>query len=74
MLGHFLTFEYCRTSNKGLPCGKVLDCWFESFAVQDWISKNFSPAEQKTIFKAPKPKIISLTKILEQAQQRLKKT
>lgn len=73
MLGHFLTFEYCRTSNKGLPCGKVLDCWFESFAIQDWIGKNFSPAEQKTIFEAPKPKVISLTEILEQAQQRLKK-
>ncbi len=73
MLGHFLTFEYCRTSNKGIPCSKVLDCWFESFDVQHWLGENFSATEQRSIFQAVKPKIVSLAEILEQAQQRLKK-
>jgi hypothetical protein len=73
MLGHFLTFDYCRSANKGLPCSKVLDCWFQHFAVQEFINENYSADEQKTIFEAPKSKILSLTEILEQAQQRLKK-
>jgi hypothetical protein len=72
MLGHFLTFEYCRSTNKGLPCSKVLDCWFQIFPVQEFINNNFSAEEQKKIFKSQKPKILTLTEILEQAQQRLK--
>ena len=74
MLGHFLTFDYCRAANKGLPCSKVLDCWFQQFPVQKYISENYSSDEQKRIFEAPKPKILSLAEILEQAQQRLKKS
>lgn len=73
MLGHFLTFDYCRSMNKGLPCSKVLDCWFQNFPVQEYINKNYSSHEQTKIFEAPKSKILTLTEILEQAQQRLKK-
>ena len=73
ILGHFLTFDYCRKANKGLPCSKVLDCWFQIFPVQDFINSNYSADEQEKIFEPPKPKILTLTEILDQAQQRLKK-
>ncbi len=73
MLGHFLTFDYCRTANKGLPCSKVLDCWFQHFKIQDFINENYTADEQEKIFEPQKPKILSLAEILEQAQQRLKK-
>ena len=33
MLGHDLTFAYCRAPAKQLPCRKILDCWFETFDV-----------------------------------------
>ena len=72
MLGHFLTFDYCRGVNKGLPCSKVLDCWFQHFPIQEYIKTNYSTEEQAKIFEPPKPKMLSLTEILEQAQQRLK--
>jgi len=72
MLGHFLTFDYCRSSNKGLPCSKVLDCWFQQFPIEKFIQDNFSSDEQKKIFEPPKTKILTLTEILEQAQKRLK--
>ncbi len=72
ILGHFLTFDYCRTANKGIPCSKVLDCWFQQFPVQEFISENYSEEEQKKIFEPPKAKILSLTEILQQAQERLK--
>lgn len=71
MLGHFLVFEYCRKMNKGLPCNRVLDCWFQTFSIQDFINENYSAKDQEKIFEPPKPKIQSLTEILEQAQQRL---
>jgi len=72
ILGHFLKFDYCKTANKGLPCSKVLDCWFQIFPIQDFINENYSKDEQKIIFEPPKSKILSLSEILEQAQQRLK--
>jgi len=73
MLGHFLTFKYCRSVNKDLPCSKTLDCWFQNFPVQEFISTNYTADEQKKIIEPPKAKIQSLTEILEQAQKRLRK-
>ncbi|MEA3469850.1 MAG: hypothetical protein U9R57_16735 [Thermodesulfobacteriota bacterium] len=73
MLGHFLTFNYCRSANKGLPCSKVLDCWFQHFPIQEYINENYSADEQTKIFEPPKTKILTLAEILEQAQQRLQK-
>ncbi len=72
MLGHFLQFSYCRAANEGLPCSKILDCWFQSFPVQEFIAKSYSLEEQKKIFQPQKPKMQSLADILEQAQKRLK--
>lgn len=71
MLGHFLVFEYCRSMNKGLPCSRVLDCWFQNFPVQEFINANYSAEDQEKIFEPPKAKILTLTEILEQAQKRL---
>lgn len=72
MLGHFLTFYYCRSVNEGFPCSKVLDCWFQHFPVQEFIATNYSVEEQKKFLTPPKAKIQSLAEILEQAQKRLK--
>lgn len=71
MLGHMLTFDYCRSSNTGLPCSKVLDCWFQHFSIQEFMDKHYSAEEQLKIFAPQKPKIQSLSDILEQAQKRL---
>lgn len=72
ILGHFLTFKYCRSVNIGLPCSKALDCWFQNFPVQEFINTNYTVDEQKKIVEIPKPKIQSLSEILEQAQKRLR--
>ncbi len=71
-LGHFLTFAYCRHAQHNLPCDKVLDCWFQCFPVEKFITENYSSDEQKRIFAPPKAKVLSLTEILEQAQQRIR--
>lgn len=74
ILGHFLTFDYCRSSNEGLPCSKVLDCWFQQFEIREFILSNYTDEERKRIFEPPKPKVLTLSEILDQAQKRLKKT
>ena len=73
MLGHVLTFHYCRTMKEGLPCGRILDCWFEVMPVQQFIEKNYSEEERKIIFDPPKQKMISLLEIIEKAQKKEEK-
>ena len=70
MLGHTLAFHYCRTMNKGLPCHNVLNCWFERFAVQEFIAEHYSKQELKTIFEQPKLKIATLVEILDKVDKK----
>ncbi len=74
ILGHFLTFDYCRKSNKSLPCSKILDCWFQQLPIQDFIRDNYSKEEREQIFTPQPPKILSLSDILKQAQERIEKS
>ena len=68
MLGGEVTFGYCRKVKEGLPCWKVLDCWFEHFPVQDFVREHYSEAQREQFLARPKPKILSLVELIEQAQ------
>ena len=72
-LGHQIYFSYCRRENNGLPCFKTLDCWFEHFPVEDHLREDLAPEEWDKVFgRPPKPKMISLVEMIEQAKKRLK--
>jgi hypothetical protein len=69
-LGHQIAFSYCRSENRGLPCFKTLDCWFEHFLVEEYLRKEMDPAEwDKAFEKRPKPKMVSLVELIEQAKK-----
>ncbi len=69
MLGHRLPFKYCRSVNDGLPCRKVMDCWFDVFPVLQFLSDNFSEEELKSIFCAePKTRMVSLIEIINKVK------
>ena len=70
-LGHQISFSYCRAENKGLPCFKTLDCWYGHFPVEACLREELSPLEWEKAFEAPpKPKMLSLLELIEQAKQR----
>lgn len=71
MLGHHLRFSYCRSCREGLPCFKILDCWFEKFDVRKFIEENFSAEEIEQFLKPPKPKVQTLMTLIQQAQERM---
>ncbi|MEJ2108765.1 MAG: hypothetical protein P8Z37_02415 [Acidobacteriota bacterium] len=73
ILGHHLHFSYCRSYQDGLPCYKILDCWFEKFEIREFIRDNFTPEEIERFMQAPKPKVQTLMSLIEQAQKRMKK-
>jgi hypothetical protein len=72
MLGHHLSFQYCRTVADGLPCGKILDCWFEKIDAAAFVQEHYSEAERERIFAPPKPKVASLLELIENARKETK--
>lgn len=72
-LGGPVFFGYCRTSGDDHSvCWKILDCWWESFDVVELLQNSLS--EQKfnqLVHSKPKPKIVSLIELIEQAKERI---
>ena len=73
ILGHEIKFQYCRSANLGLPCKKILDCWFQRFPVEDFLNNHFPKEKLKSIFEPQKPKLVSLVELINQAQASMEK-
>ena len=70
-LGHQITFSYCKRESGGLPCFKTLDCWFEHFLVEEYLRGELRPEEWEKVFhRPPKPKMLSLVELIEEAKKR----
>jgi len=52
-----------------LPCFKTLDCWFEHFLVEEYLREELKPEQWDQVFgRPPKPKMLSLVELIEQAK------
>lgn len=71
-LGHPIPFSYClKDGEEGLPCWKVVDCWWEYFDVLGYLKEHYSEAELKKLLQTrPKPKINSIVELIEQVKNR----
>jgi hypothetical protein len=70
-LGHPVAFSYCRIESKGLPCFKILDCWYEHFMIEDFLRQELEPDEWDRVFNKPKkPKVLTLIELIEEARKR----
>ena len=72
MLGHPLSFKYCRKTAKGIPCKKIIQCWWEDFDINEFLNENFSKEELLEILKPSKTKVSSLLDLIEQAKKTIK--
>lgn len=70
MLGHAVPFGYCRLLNNNLPCGKVLDCWFETIPVEKFIEDSYTEQERERIFTPAPAKVNTLLDLIEKAKKR----
>ncbi|MBN1128894.1 MAG: hypothetical protein JXA71_07910 [Chitinispirillaceae bacterium] len=70
MLGNEVPFSYCRQPGQDVPCRKIFDCWWETFDIQGFVSDNYSEEVRNAIMQPPKPKMLSLLEIIEQASRR----
>ena len=69
MLGHEVGFDYCRQPGKETPCRKIFDCWDEKFDIVEFIKQNYGEEMVEKIQAPPKPKILSLLELIEQAKK-----
>ncbi|MFZ7110947.1 MAG: hypothetical protein ACOWYE_04625 [Desulfatiglandales bacterium] len=70
-LGHQIPFSYCRSENRGLPCFKCLDCWYEHFLIEDWLRNALTPEEWQKAFERPTGgKMLSLVELIQEAKKK----
>jgi len=74
MLGHSVPFRYCRRAADGLPCRKILDCWFRCFDVAAFVKEHYTAEQIERILAPPKPKMTSLLELIERAKAARKPT
>ena len=72
-LGGPVGFSYCMRCELDQPCGKVFDCWWETFDIVQYLKDHLSEDQFNRVMNArPKPKIASLVEIIEQAKEKTK--
>jgi hypothetical protein len=72
-LGGPVAFSYCLRCETDQPCFKVVDCWWETFDIVQYL-RDHLPEDQfcRVINARPKTKISSLVEVIEQARQRVR--
>jgi len=69
-LGHLIGFSYCRFENQGVPCFRIIDCWYDYFLIEDYLRKELGNHEwEKTFRDAWKPKVTALVTLIEKAMK-----
>lgn len=69
MLGHSLSFSYCRTQDSEQPCRKIFDCWWEEFDIVAFVETNFGKDAISRITAPPRGKVLSLLELIERARK-----
>lgn len=69
-LGHEVPFSYCRAPAQPEPCGKILDCWWESFDVRGFVERAYGPETLAPLQAPPQPKVASIVDLIRQARER----
>lgn len=70
MLGHEVSFAYCRQGGSGQPCRRVFDCWWETFDVEAFMRAQFGEETLQRMRAPRQDKMVSLVELIQRAQQR----
>jgi N utilization substance protein B len=71
-LGGPVAFSYCKTAGEGgLPCFKAMDCWWETFDIQQYLKDHLSEKEMERFLSTQAaPKVASIIELIEKAKKR----
>ncbi|MCK5241546.1 hypothetical protein KAR34_03745 [bacterium] len=71
ILGHEISFHYCRTQGEERLCRHILNCWFERLPVEAFLKEHYNPEALHTLWSPPAPKMHTLLELIEKAKQTL---
>jgi len=72
-LGGPVGFSYCLHGELEQPCLKVVDCWWETFDIVQYLKDHLSEDQFERVMNTrPKAKIASLVEVIQQAPQRVR--
>jgi len=69
MLGHDITFEYCRSPGSDVPCRRIFDCWWETFDVGGFIRSAYGEKMIPEILAPREDKASSIVELIEKARR-----
>ena len=70
-LGGPVGFKYFMSGVGENPCAKVVDCWWETFDIVQYLRDNLSEDQFNRVLNArPRPKVASLVELIAQAKKR----
>jgi hypothetical protein len=69
MLGHDVPFSYCRAPGRELPCGRIGDCWWQTFDVEAFVRAHYGEEEIRQILAPPRNKTVSIAELIERARK-----
>ena len=71
-LGSEVKFSYCRKEAGGLPCIRIITCWYPFFSVEQYLKETL-PDESWNAFigTMPKDKITTLIELIGAAKKRV---
>jgi len=64
LLGHQIQFSYCRQSESGKPCSRILRCWSDSSPIQSYITEFFGSDEMQRLTNSSKNKICTIVELI----------
>jgi hypothetical protein len=67
MLGHDLTFNYCRRTGTGMFCRKIYDCWSRKIDLASYLAAFFTADEIKLGLGPPSPKLNTLLNLIDKS-------
>lgn len=68
LLGQPLHFGYCRRSQDGLPCHRIITCYEPHFAVRQFLEDHYTPEELARCLAPPPSRLDRLAQALAQSQ------
>lgn len=69
VLGHPVSFHYCRTQTEGQACRHLLNCWFERFPIQEFAQAHLREEEIAALLSPPPSKLNTIIQLIEKARK-----
>ena len=68
ILGHFVNFGYCREPGRKLPCGRILECWCDTFDIGKFAHRHFSDQTIQMVLVPRHEKVPSLVELFQRGR------